>query len=98
MNGDIGTLLVLGAGVLVGFSLMNKTAVIAVAPVPGPGSTGNSPGGYDCFDQEEDGIPLHCCRYKVKTSEEPHCKTTLEAGPEYLKCCRTDKKAWGGLF
>ena len=97
MSGDLGTLLVLGAGVLVGVSLMQKTAVVAAAPVPGPGSTGASPGGYDCFDQQEDEIPLHCCRYKVKPSEEPYCKTTPETN-EFQKCCRVDKKAWGGLF
>jgi predicted aspartyl protease len=55
-------------------------------------------GGYECFDQAEDEIALNCCRFKAKPAEEPHCKTTLEAGPEYLKCCRVDKKAWGGLF
>ena len=95
MNGDLGILLLLGAGAL--FLMNSRTVIVAAAPVPGPGSTGTSPGGYDCFDQEEDEIPLHCCRYKVKPSEEPYCKTSQETG-EFLKCCRNDKKAWGGLF
>lgn len=54
-------------------------------------------GGYECFEQQEDEIPVDCCRFKTKPPEEPHCKSSLIAG-EYLKCCRDDKKAWGGLW
>lgn len=88
--GDAGTILLLAAGVAIGFSITKQSGIIAPVLL--------APGGYECFDQQEDGIELNCCRFKAKPAEEPHCKTTLEIGPEYLKCCRVDKKAWGGLF
>lgn len=90
--GDAGTILLLAAGVAIGFSITKQSGIVGAAmtaPIP--------PGGYECFDQREDNILVHCCRYKAKPLDEPHCKATLETG-EYLKCCRDDKKAWGGLW
>lgn len=84
---DLGTLLVLGAGILIVFS--RQTAAV--------GAVVEAPGAYECFDQKEDNISVHCCRFKTKPIDEPHCKTSLIAG-EYLKCCRIDKKPWGGLW
>lgn len=55
------------------------------------------PGGYECFDQREDNILVHCCRHKANPPAEAHCKSTLEMN-EYLKCCRDDKKAWANLW
>lgn len=89
--GDAGTILLLAAGAAIGFSITKQAQISAVMTGP------PQPWGYECFDQREDNILVHCCRHKTKPPEEPHCKSTLETG-EYLKCCRDDKKAWGGLW
>ena len=69
---------------------------VRAAPAVAPRST-TIIKGYECFDQREDNILVHCCRYKTKPPEEAHCKSTLEIN-EYLKCCRDDKKAWANLW